>query len=182
MSALRLPKLVFICFTDVRKDCENKFYKSCVDLGKREIGPNGYTRPGDRLYTGFHGVHSLVNSRCPLKATDPAKWLANVEEFTQDETGKAFYEFIDAWTGEAERLLEDPNRDHVADALREALATVEGQMGQIHTYFLGQMLLVIITYWDYSEELDGQLTPIEMKIVQEALIPKIEELQKQAEQ
>lgn len=111
-------------------------------------------------------------------ARDQELWEQQRSELQADQTGRDFLDFIETWVSQAEKLYEE-DIGSPATALRHALDHVERTHGRIGVHFLGQMLVVITSHWEYGEEMAESLTPIELRLVQDTLALKYAELQTQ---
>lgn len=107
---------------------------------------------------------------------DEDLWSQQCDELRADQTGRDFLDFIETWASQAEKLYEE-DIGSPATALRRALDHAERTHGRISVHFLGQMLVVIASHWEYGEEMAESLTPIELRLVQDTLAIKYAELQ-----
>lgn len=114
-----------------------------------------------------------------MQVCDPAMWARQRSELQADPTGKDFLAFLETWVHQAEELLGQDETDP-ATALRRSLDRAESVHGRIAVQFVGQMLVVIAAHWTHGDDLISQLTPIEMRLVQDMLAIKLAELQSEA--
>jgi hypothetical protein len=128
-----------------------------------------------------------------MKVHDEALWQQQCAELETTEEGRDFRKFLVAWVDEAESLIADGldtqmcnglpgNPVTPADALRRALPIVEGKQTRVAIYFLGQMLCVIMMNWEHAEKLAEDLTEIELRLVEDVLSMKIDDLNSQAQE
>ena len=123
-----------------------------------------------------------------MRVRDEAVWQQQCAELEADEIGRDFRRFVEVWVEEAERYYDDQGGfwdatiSDPAYALREALAVADEKMGRVSVHFLGQMLVVVATHWIHGDEMMANLTPIEMRLVQDMLALKVAELKQEAGQ
>lgn len=115
-----------------------------------------------------------------MKVRDQPLWAQQCAELAADQTAQDFLDFIVTWVEKAEQLL-DEEIGSSATALRHALQHADEVHGRVSVHFLGQMLVVIATHWEYGQEMVEQLNPIELRLVQDMLALKCAELQRNAE-
>lgn len=114
------------------------------------------------------------------------EWSRQEQELRDTEIGVRFLEIVDFWTAAAEGILTRSwtivSDDHpegsqdVTGAFRGAFLAVEDKFGHITIHWMGQLMVVIIQWWERGEELQKGLTVFESRIVEEALHRKLTEL------
>lgn len=116
-----------------------------------------------------------------MKVVDESLWQQQCAELEADgQNGQRFRDYVQFWVDAAEEWVEK-HGDRPVDAIRATLTVAEDKYGRIGIAFLGQMLVVISTYWIYGEQLAKDLSPIELHLVQDMLALKMSELAKEAE-
>jgi hypothetical protein len=122
-----------------------------------------------------------------MRVVDESTWQAQVAEIVADgEIGQAFLQFLETWVEEAEELMSsrmvsgEPMFSWVA--IREALPLAEERLGRQGTRFLGQMLVLIATYWVHGASMSQGFGPIEMRLMQDVLAWKLTDLEAEAAQ
>lgn len=110
---------------------------------------------------------------------DEPRWAAQQSEVRgrHGELGDAFLAFLEFWVEAAERIMTERPELSPADALRSAFPLAEEQYGSLAVPFLGQMLVVIVSHWEYGEDLGLGLTSLELKLLAEAVKDSIAESQ-----
>jgi len=123
-----------------------------------------------------------------MRVVDESMWQAQCAELEVNEIGQRFRQFLEAWVDEAEVMVTGANRRIVtaeyediplpspAEAIRAALAPTEEKLGRVDTLLIGQMLVVIAANWAHGEAMVNGLSPVEMRVLQDALALKIREL------
>ena len=112
---------------------------------------------------------------------DEGLWSQQRAELQEDQTGRDFLDFIETWTARADELYAE-DIGSPATAIRYSLDHADQAHGRVSAHYLGQMLVVIATHWEHGEEMADDLSPIEMRLVQDMLALKCAELQQQAQE
>lgn len=124
--------------------------------------------------------------------SDPVSWEMTKSSLIDDgERGHAFLVFLNFWLNTAEKLMSEPvdfekplgpgvYPPSPANAIRQALEIVESSLGPIDCWYMGQLLVVIGTYWQHGDEAMRGFSAIELKVTAEMLARKINELQREA--
>ncbi|AVO25001.1 hypothetical protein KHQ84_gp062 [Rhodococcus phage Finch] len=93
-----------------------------------------------------------------------AQWSQQVEAFQSNEEGRQFYQYLTFWVDSAERLMAELGRSPY-EAMSDALMLVENNVANLDPSAMGQMLLNIVSAWEYGVAYAKDMTPIEMKLV-----------------
>lgn len=119
-----------------------------------------------------------------MRVDNEADWQKMCAALEADgPTGQDFRRFVERWMDVAEDNYipgDSSWRGCAADVVRVALAEVEGEKGRISSDYLFQMLVVIISFWEHGQQVAADLTPFELKAVQDVLAIKLSALEDQA--
>lgn len=119
-----------------------------------------------------------------MRADNEDDWQRLCADLEADgPVGQDFRRFVERWMDVAEdNYVPDDSswRGCAADVVRLALGEVEGEKGRISSDYLFQMLVVIISFWEYGQQVAADLTPFELKAVQDVLAMKLSALEDQA--
>lgn len=116
-----------------------------------------------------------------MRTLDTAAWLQQQSELKTDESGNGerFLKVLEFLATTAERRI-DQGEEPLA-ALHVAIEENDRAFEALPSVILGQMLVVLATFWEFSEPMCRDLTVIERKIMIEQLAIKLQELQKEAQ-
>jgi hypothetical protein len=95
----------------------------------------------------------------------------------QGDEGKQYLEFLEFWADAAERLESEDTALTEMAALRAGLEIAEETFGRLPSQIMGQMLCLLVIHWQWGEEIAQQMTVIEHRILEEALIAKLADQQ-----
>lgn len=117
-----------------------------------------------------------------MRVNDEQLWSQQLAEMNADEPSRLFRDFLAAWADSADRVLgevcpEDVDRLELRAALASAFEATEHKLGFISVEWLGQMLLLIVQHWVYGDELWESLSVWERRMVEQATVLKLAELQ-----
>lgn len=113
-----------------------------------------------------------------MRVIDEEAWSVQYEELGADETSRKFRTFLVFWVEAADTLLgEDDGSLHPHDALSSAFEVTEKEYGFLSMEWLGQMLLLVIQYWEDGMRLFDSLSVFERRLVEQATAMKVVELQ-----
>lgn len=133
------------------------------------------------------------------KPVEEQSWAMTRKSIAEDgDIGAKFLVFLNFWLNTAEKMMAEGNvateTQHPdgsitgeigvlssANAVRRALEVAEARLGFIDVHFMGQLLVVIGTYWAHGEAFCREMSPIELKITGEALRIKLDDMARQAE-
>lgn len=114
-----------------------------------------------------------------MKVVNEQRWSTTCSDLNASDEGRDFLSFFQAWFDAAEALTDegvDP-----AEAMRRGLETVEAQSGVLSVNWVGQMLCVSAMHWTHGKVMVEDLTNLEMRVMEEALVKKLDELNESAE-
>ena len=114
-----------------------------------------------------------------MKVVHEERWATTCGGLNASEEGRDFLAFFQAWFDAAE-LLTDEVVDP-AEAMRKSLTATEEELGMLSTSWLGQQLCVASMHWVHGKDMVEDLTNLEMRVMEEALARKFEELNAEAE-
>lgn len=131
------------------------------------------------------------------KPADEQSWSMTKKSIQEDgPTGAKFLVFLNFWLNCAEQMLADNAAqltfadDHrqppatteltVPNAVRQALELAEARLGFVDVWFMGQLLVVMCSYWQHGDALAQGMSVIELKLTGQALAYKLHELQELA--
>lgn len=98
----------------------------------------------------------------------------------QGEDGQLYLKFLEFWADAAEKVESEDTSLSEMEALRKALEITEDAFGRLSTQIMGQMLCLLVIHWQWGEEIARQMTPIEHRLLEEALIAKLAEQQQRS--
>jgi hypothetical protein len=112
-----------------------------------------------------------------MRVTDTAVYQGWCAEVSRSEIGEKFRTILEAWTDAAEALVEtsDWGADPI-DAVRRTLPEIEETYGLLTAEQLGQLLVTMIAYWYHGDALAEDMSPIEIRLVQEVAASKLAEM------
>ncbi len=115
-----------------------------------------------------------------MRVIDEAVWQEQQREIRESgELGEKFLEFFKFWTDAAESLVQQGKI--LPEALNFGLRETFANLGDIPSWALGQMLVLMSSHWVYREDIAEALTPIEMQLMLECLQMQIDKNQESAE-
>jgi hypothetical protein len=115
-----------------------------------------------------------------MKTHHPQEWSSAESVMKSDELGSRFVEVLDFWTDTMEEGIRQ-NEFHLDHVFRLAFTKVEEKFGHLTIHWMGQIVAVIVQWWIHGEELYEALSPLESRIVEEALSQKMRELSELAD-
>lgn len=98
----------------------------------------------------------------------------------QGEEGQLYLKVLEFWADTAETVESENTSMTESEALRRALVITEDEFGKIPSAIMGQMLCLLVIHWQWGEEIAQQLTVMEHRLLEEALIAKLADQQRQA--
>lgn len=112
-----------------------------------------------------------------MRVTDIDAYQSWCAEVSRSAMGERFREILEGWATEAESLVEtaDWGADPI-DAIRRTLGVIEDRYGLITVEQLGQLLVTLIAYWQHGNALAEDLSPIEIRVVQEVTARSLMEM------
>lgn len=114
-----------------------------------------------------------------MRVIDEAVWQEQQREIRESgELGERFLEFFKFWTDAAESLID--REITLPHALSLSLKETFANLGDIPSWALGQMLVLMSGHWVYRDDLSDALTPIEMQLMLECLQMEIDKNQESA--
>lgn len=114
-----------------------------------------------------------------MEVRDDRAWAAQVVELGRDEPGEMFLDFLLGWVDYAESVM-GGGRFGPRAALLEALERVEQARGFVSVEWLSQMLLVLTGNWRWGDDLWSEMSGWERRMVEQAAVLKIADLQRSA--
>ena len=119
-----------------------------------------------------------------MRADNVADWQRLCADLEADgPIGQDFRRFVERWMDVAEDNYVSGDaswRGCAADVVRVSLAEVESEKGRISSDYLFQMLVVIISFWEHGQQVADDLTPFELRAVQDVLAMKLSALEDEA--
>jgi hypothetical protein len=112
-----------------------------------------------------------------MRVTDVDVYQQWCAEVSRSEVGEKFRAILEAWADAAEKLMEpdDWGTDPI-DAIRRTLPEIEKNFGLLTAEQLGQLLVTLIAYWQPGTALAEEMSPIEIRLVQEVAATKLAEM------
>ena len=98
----------------------------------------------------------------------------------QGEDGQLYCKFLVFWAEAAERVESEDTQLTEIEALRQALEITEQTFGKLPSHIMGQMLCLLVIHWQWGEEIATQMTIMEHRLLEEALIAKLAEQQQES--
>ena len=121
-----------------------------------------------------------------IRESSKALWSLQCKEFSSNEEGRQFLEYINLWTTAAETLYEERNTDHSKFPLRQcfddAMEVCKQELGELDGSYLGPMLMYIIHAWEHGEELGMSLSVLETLVLKSAVQDYTANMQAMAQQ
>lgn len=115
-----------------------------------------------------------------MKALDPTIWEDSVKELRATELGSWFLERLEFIVLAAEKMMEDEGLTP-AEGIRMSFLVCEQAFGQrIDGSMMAQLLGTLSLHWVHRDAFLNALTVFEHRIVQEAVLYKIGQLQQEA--
>lgn len=114
-----------------------------------------------------------------MRVKDEQLWTAQLSEFEADDLSRKFREFLVSWGETADRILGEYQKTP-RGSLALAFSETEESLGFVSVEWLSQMLLVLVQHWFHGDELWESLSVWERRMVEQATVLKIAELQDHA--
>lgn len=120
-----------------------------------------------------------------MKVADEALWQKQCAAFASavadgDQFTGPFSSFLVEWAELAEQLLDETGEDRhwsPAAALRATLDEAEEAHGRLPISALAMVIVLLIVHWHHGDdELADSLTPVELRLIQEAAELKLNDL------
>lgn len=114
-----------------------------------------------------------------MKALNEEEWQQQRKELLEEgEVGEKFLQFFELWVNAIETELED--HANLAGCISDTFEITEAELGTVDTIAVAQLLLLFCSQWYHRDKFFDALTPIEKKLVVEALDAKLLDLREQA--
>lgn len=112
---------------------------------------------------------------------DGALWSEQQQSLRdQGDEGVMYLEFLELWADSAEQLESEDTSLSEMEACRRGLLVAEERFGKANTSVIGQMLALLVIHWQWGEEMIAQMSSLESRMMEEALIAKLEQMEQEA--
>lgn len=116
-----------------------------------------------------------------MRVKDEQLWTQQLAELDTDDQTRLFRDFLVEWADQIDRFLGGSwgaSGPHVIAS--KAFDVTEQTLGFVSVEWLSQMMLLLVQHWVYGDELWESLSVWEQRLVEQAAVLKLAELQDQA--
>ena len=112
-----------------------------------------------------------------MRVKDEQLWTQQLAELDVDDQTRLFRDFLVAW---ADAIQGSVLFDDIRTVASKAFDVTEQTLGFVSVEWLSQMLMLLIQHWVYGDELWESLSVWERRMVEQATVLKLAELQDDA--